>query len=141
MTHSRDDGSAAVEFAVLTPVVLLVGLVVVAAARLVTAHAAVEHAAEAASRAASLARSAAAAQRVATDTGTRTVADQGFACRQTDVALDSRALTAPPGNPGLVAVRMRCTVALADLAVPGLPGAVPITSDFASPVDPFRTRP
>jgi hypothetical protein len=33
-----------------------------------------------------------------------------------------------------------CTVRLADLLVPGLPGSRTLTSTFVSPLDPYRSR-
>ncbi|GAA4869945.1 TadE/TadG family type IV pilus assembly protein [Saccharopolyspora cebuensis] len=141
MTHGEaDEGSASVELAVLTPVVLAVLALMVAAGRIVTAHAALDTATAAAARATSLARTAPAAHTTASTVATQTVHDQGLHCQHTQLAVDTSGLTTPVGQTGTVSVDLTCTVALADLALPGMPGTVDLHSAFASPVDPYRGR-
>lgn len=136
--HDRERGSTAVELAVLTPLVLLLLGLMVAGGRLVTAHAHVDEAATTAARAATLARSPSAAQTAATQAGQQTLSQQGLHCQASQIQIDTRRFTAPLGQAGQVRVTAACTVSLADLLVPGLPGTVRIATDFASPTDPFR---
>jgi len=44
------------------------------------------------------------------------------------------------GTPATVTATVRCVVNLADLAVPGVPGARTVTATASSPVDTFRER-
>ncbi|MGW1680087.1 TadE/TadG family type IV pilus assembly protein [Saccharopolyspora sp. NPDC002376] len=135
-----DSGSACVELAVLTPMLLMILVLGIAVGRTVTAGLAVEHAATAAARAASLARTPTAAHAAATRVGTQMLAEQELSCSGIGVSADtSRFGTA--GLPGTVTVTLRCTVPLADLTgLPGLPASVPLQAAFTSPVDAFRSR-
>ncbi|QIZ37900.1 TadE/TadG family type IV pilus assembly protein [Saccharopolyspora sp. ASAGF58] len=136
-----EEGSASVELAVLTPVVLLVLVLMVAGGRIVTAHTALEHAATAAARAASLARTPTAAHAAAVGTGTRVLGDQHLPCTDIQHTLDTSGFGTRPGQAGVVTIRVRCTVTLSDLtSLPGLPGTVGLDAASSSPVDPYRTR-
>ncbi|GAB2677270.1 pilus assembly protein [Saccharopolyspora gloriosae] len=137
---TSDEGSASVELAVLTPVVLVVLAVVIAGGRIVTAHAALDTATTAAARAASLARTATAAHAAATTTARDTLAQEDVHCAQPSLHIDTGAFNTAPGTAGAVVVRASCTVALADLALPTMPGNIPLHSEFTSPIDPFRGR-
>lgn len=138
MRRPRDDaGSVTVELAVLVPAVLLIGLLVVAAGRIHSAQQAVDHAAAVAARNASLARTPAAATVRARDTATGVLSRRGLSCIPT-VNVDVGGFAARPGDLGLAEVSVTCTVALGDLAVPGLPGSKALSATFASPTDPFR---
>lgn len=134
-----DRGSATVELAILTPFVLLVLTLLIAGGRVVTAQTSLDAATSAAARAASLARTPTTAQNAAQSTGTATLAQHGLTCTNTALQADTTALTTGPGIGGQVAVTGHCRVALADLLAPGLPGSVPLSADFASPRDPYRT--
>ncbi|WP_338596918.1 TadE/TadG family type IV pilus assembly protein [Saccharopolyspora sp. SCSIO 74807] len=139
-THAREQGSASLELAVLTPVVLLVLALVIAGARIVTAHAALDTATAAAARAATLTRTAPAAQTAAQRAADHTLGQNGLRCAQRQTTVDTSGFATAPGQPGTVTVTASCTVPLADLALPGLPGRVPLSSSFASPLDPYRER-
>lgn len=138
----REDewGSATVELAVITPLVLLVLTLLVAGGRIVTAHASLDAATTAAARAASLARTPATATSAAHSTSATTLHQQGLACHDTSLQADTTALATGPGTGGQVTVTSRCTVALADLLAPGLPGGLPLASEAASPLDPYRSK-
>ncbi|KAA5825440.1 pilus assembly protein TadE [Saccharopolyspora hirsuta] len=135
-----DSGSACVELAVLTPMLLFILLLGVALGRTVTASLALDHAATAATRAASLARTPSAASTAAMRTGTRVLAEQDLSCTGIEVDTDtSRFGTA--GLPGAVTVILRCSVPLADLTgLPGLPASIALQAGFTSPVDAYRSR-
>jgi Flp pilus assembly protein TadG len=123
-----------VELTLLTPVLVIVLLFVVAAGRLVSARQQVDSAARQAARAASIARSAAAAAEAATSTARAALSAGRISCRSFEVAADVRAFR--PG--GHVTVEVTCSVALADLALLGLPGTRGITGRFSVTVDRFR---
>ena len=141
MKPTEDTGSTSVEVAVLTPVVLLVLALLVAGGRIVTAHAAVDTAATTAARAASIARTAPAAQQHAATTAEAGLREHALHCAHHEVTLDSSGFDQPAGRPGTVVVHAACTVALADLALPGMPGSIPLQAQAASPLDPYRERP
>lgn len=136
-----DAGSTSVELAVLTPMVLLVLGLMIAGGRVVTAHAALDHVATAAARAASLARTATTAQATATSTATQVLEEQDLSCTSQTVTVDTSGFAHPLGQAGHTSAAVSCSVPLADLfLVPGLPGAVPLHTEFTSPLDPFRGR-
>jgi Flp pilus assembly protein TadG len=137
----RDDrGSVTLELAILTPaLILLLGLVALAG-RVQVAASAVEHAAAAGARAASLARTVEAAHAAATEAVGRELDAVGLHCETSTLAVDASGLDAPLGEPAAVTVTASCTVTMADLAVPGLPGARTLTGHATSPIDRYRTR-
>ncbi|MEV0700044.1 TadE family protein [Saccharopolyspora sp. NPDC050389] len=138
--RSSDAGSASVELAILTPMLLMLVVLVIAGGRIVTADLAMEHAATAAARSASLARTPAAAHSTATSTGTRALAEQNLTCAGLQVTADTSGF-GQPGGPGTVTVTLRCAVSLADLTgIPGLQAGIPLRAVFTSPVDPYRSR-
>jgi Flp pilus assembly protein TadG len=136
----EDAGSITLELAVLTPaLILLLGLIALAG-RVQVAAAAVEHAATAGARAASLARTVNAAQAAATDTVRRELDTANLRCATSTVTVDATGLAAPLGQTATVTVTTSCTVTMADLAVPGLPGSRTLTGQATSTVDRYRTR-
>jgi len=142
MTRRRRDergGSAAVELAMLIPVIIAVVMLAVAGGRLALAHGAVQQAATDAARAASLARTSGDAH---TDAATAASASLGQAtpCRSIAVGVDMSGFAAPVGTPAVVRATVTCTVALADLGVPGLPGTKTVTASMVSPLDTYRAR-
>lgn len=140
--HRRcaDSGSVTVELAVLAPIILLVGLLAVAAGRMHSAQQAVDHAAAMAAREASLARTPHAAEASARATANTVLDQRDLTCAATKVAVDTSGFGIRPGTLGLASVTVTCTVTLADLAIPGLPGSKALTATFASPLDPYRSN-
>jgi Flp pilus assembly protein TadG len=135
-----DVGSITLELAVLAPaLILLLGLIALAG-RVQVAAAAVEQAAAAGARAASLARTVSAAQAAATDTVRRELDAANLRCATSTVTVDAAGLAAPLGQTATVTVTASCTVAMAELAVPGLPGSRTLTGEATSAVDRYRTR-
>lgn len=139
-TQDRERGSVTLELAILAPALILVLGLLVLGGRVEVAASAVEQAAAAAARAASLERSVAAAQVAAESAVDRETAARDIRCVTTTVEVDASGLTAPLGTSAKVTVRASCTVKMADLAVPGLPGSRTITAEATSAVDRFRTR-
>ena len=133
-------GTAAVELAVAAPFLMLIVLVIVAGGRLELARGGVQAAAADAARAASIARTADAAADTATASAQATLANQGLTCTSTVVSVDLSGFGAPVGPPAAVTATVTCTVPLADLGVPGLPGQRPLTATAVSPLDTYRGR-
>lgn len=63
-------------------------------------------------------------------------ANQGLHCAGHQVTVDTGGFGLPVGTPATVS----CTVPLADLGVPGLPGERTITATAHSPLDTYRGR-
>jgi len=143
-THRSDAGergSAAIEAAVGVPAfALFVGLVIVGG-RIAIAHQAVQTVAADVARAASIARTADDAQASASQAMTAGLANQQLQCAATDLTLDTAGLASPPGVTGTVTATVSCTVDLADVSVPGVPGAHTVTATMTSPVDAWRADP
>lgn len=141
LARLRDDrGFGAVETAIITPVVLLVLLLVLAAGRLASANLSVDSAASAAARAASLERSGPSAGSAAHQAATGTLDQRGTTCASTRISPDTSGFATAVGTHSSVTVTVTCTVALSDLAVPGVPGTKTITATATSPIDRFRGR-
>ncbi|WP_407842118.1 TadE/TadG family type IV pilus assembly protein (plasmid) [Streptomyces sp. DSM 116496] len=137
----RDDrGSAAIEAAIITPLMLMLLCMAIAGGRIVTSGAKIDAAAEDAARAASISRTAASAQAEASEAAARSLNDQGIRCASTNVSVNTAGLAVPLGQVGTVTVTISCTVPLADLLLPGVPGSRTLTSQFTSVVDAFRSR-
>lgn len=126
-----DRGSVAAELTLITPLLVLVLLLLVAAARLVSARQEVNDAAHQAARAASIARTPGAATGAANSTARTAITTGGVACRHLDVTTDTSSFH--PG--GHVTVQLACAVTLADLALLHLPGERTIKARFTAPID------
>ena len=141
MTRSgRDGGSTSVETALLAPALLaLIGLAVLAG-RVTTAAAAVEAAAGSAAREASLARTGQQAWAAAERSARRSLAEQRLTCHSIRIDVDVSAFGRPPGTPATVRVTVSCHASVADLTLPGVPGARRLAADAVSPLDTYRGR-
>ena len=137
MDADKDQGSIAIEAAILVPAILLFLLLIIAAGRLETTRGVVDAAARDAARSASLARTEAGATTAAEDSATATLDQEGVACQgQQAVGVDYQPGT--QDQAGSVKVTVVCAVPLGDLAVPGLPGSKTVTSSFTSVLDLYR---
>lgn len=139
-TRPTDGGSASIELVILAPVLLVLVALAIAAGRLTAAHTGVEHAAAVAARQASLARTADAARVSATAVATNDLAQQGITCHPLKITLSTTGFITTVGQPAQVRARISCRVTLADLSVPGMPGAAVITGDGVSVLDTWRGR-
>lgn len=135
-----DRGSIALETVLLAPVLILAFAVVVVAGRVVVADGSVEAAARDGARQASLARTVDDATTRATTSAQAALLNEGLDC-PAQVDVDATGLNREPGEQATVTVTVTCTVNLADLAVPGIPGTRTLTATFRSPVDPLRGLP
>ena len=138
-----DQGSATLELAILTPVmILLIGFAVVAG-RVAIGNASVTTIAGNAARQASLARDARSASIAATTAARADLAAQDLKCSgggtvSADVSGFAQVSRGTPGQ--TVTVRVDCLVTFSDLAIPGLPGSRALTDQGVSPIDPNRGR-
>lgn len=136
----RDDGSVAIEAAIIVPSLIMFVCLALAGGRIVTSGAKIDAAAEDAAREASIHRTAASAQAAAQAAAAESLNDQGIACASSSVRIDTGGLSVPVGQVGTVTVTISCTVSLADLLLPGVPGARTMTSTATSVVDQYRQR-
>jgi Flp pilus assembly protein TadG len=135
-----DEGSVAIEAAIVIPPLIMFVCLALAGGRIVTSGAKIDAAAEDAAREASIHRTAASAQVAAQAAAAESLDDQGIACASSSVAIDTSGLSLPVGQVGTVTVTVKCTVNLSDLLLP-VPGAKTLTSTATSVVDAFRGRP
>lgn len=138
-TGRSERGSAAVEIALLAPLLGTLVLIVIFGGRLALARQTVQAAAADAARAASIARTARGAERSATEIAHGTLANQGVHCATTAIDVDTRGFSTPVGTAATVTVRITCGVATADLSLP-LPGTVEVSATSSSELDVFRGR-
>ncbi|MCX4617905.1 TadE family protein [Streptomyces mirabilis] len=135
-----DEGSAAIEAAIVLPSLIMFLCLAIAGGRLVTSGAKIDSAAADAAREASIHRTAAAAQSAAQTAAAESLNDQGITCASTSVSINTGGLSVPVGQVGTVTVTVTCTVNLSDLLLPGVPGARTLTSTATSVVDQYRQR-
>ena len=133
-------GSAAIETAIGVPAFLLFIALVVGAGRVAIARQAVGAAAGEGARSASIARTRASADHDAAAAAISTLANQRLQCVTTQVVVDTSGFATPVGDAASVSVTVTCIVNLRDIAVPVMPGTVPITVTMTSPLDTYRGR-
>lgn len=138
--RARQRGSAALEFASIVPVMVLLFGLVVGGARVWLARGAVAQAAGAGARAASLARTPGEAKHAAERLAADQAAVGGLRCLSFTVDVDAGALAVPPGRPGEVRATATCQVPLADVLLPGWPGAIEVRAAASAVVDRYRGR-
>lgn len=126
-----EDGSVAVETAIVAPLLLLLMLLVVYAGRASRTDGEVRTAAVAAARAASIAADATTASTAAESTAAANLDDAGLTCTQLDVVTDTGRFT--PG--GLVTVTVSCQVDNGDIALVLAPGSRWSTATASQPID------
>ncbi|MEY9988089.1 Flp pilus assembly protein TadG [Streptomyces sp. V4I8] len=135
-----DEGSAAIEAAIVLPALIMFLCMAIAGGRIVTSGAKIDAAAEDAAREASIHRTAGAAQGAAQAAAAESLNDQGINCASTSVNINTGGLNVPVGQVGTVTATVTCTVNLSDLLLPGVPGAKTLTSSATSVVDQYRQR-
>jgi Flp pilus assembly protein TadG len=136
----RDRGNAALELVILAPVLLALLGLVIAAGRTAIAQGSVDAAARDAARQASISLTPAAAQAAGQASAQAALHQDGLDCTPV-VRIDvSQFTSTQAGQPGTVVANVTCTVPLANLALPGLPGTAKLTATFSSPLDIYRSR-
>lgn len=134
-----DEGSAAVQLAVLAPCIgLLIGLVI-AVGRLSLSEGLVQAAAVDAARMASISRNAEAAEGAARTAAQTSLQGQPNTCSSYEVRVNTSGFATPVGTPAHVDVSVQCHVPLASL-LPGLPGSKTVHKSATSPLDTYRER-
>ena len=129
----NDRGSAAVEAAFAVVALLLVGLFIVGALRVVGSRGDVDAAARSAARAAAAEYDPTAASTAAWGVASSVLADRGVACQRFYVVVGGD-LNAG----GIVTVDVTCTVSLADVVLAGFPGSRTVTGRGIEQVDVVR---
>jgi Flp pilus assembly protein TadG len=127
-------GGATIELALCTPLLLALLMVAVLAGRVAQTRAEVDAAARDAARAASIARDPVSASRAAHAAATATLGQHRVTCHSLSVTADTTSFRAG----GVVAVRLACTIDLADLSLLRVPGSRTVTARFVEPLDTFR---
>jgi Flp pilus assembly protein TadG len=137
----RDQGSAAIEAAVLAPAMLTLIGVAIVGGRIQVAGGAIETAAHDAARAASISRTADQARTAAHAAAHATLAQSGLHCARLTVTVDTSGFAIPVGQPATVAADVTCRLDFSDLLpADGLPGSTTVHARFTSVLDTFRTR-
>lgn len=131
----REGGWAALEATLLLPLAVVVLGFLVVAGRLSTTRADVTAAAGDAARAASMAEGPAGAHAAALDAARRSLGDQQVTCGSLLVVVDTVRFV--PG--GEVAATVTCSVALADVAIPGVGGHRDVSSTSVEVIDRLRS--
>lgn len=142
VARAGDGGNAALELVLLAPIILaLIGLVI-AGGRISVAQGAVDAAAREAARQASVAPNEGAAMQAGLAGAEEALRADGLGC-QPQVRFQPALAVAfgtPAGQPAQVHAWVVCVVGLSDVVVPGVPGSITLKADFASPLDPYRSR-
>ena len=134
--HRRDErGLATIELVLMTPVLFLVLSFLVVAGRLATVRGDVAAATRDAARAASRAATYEQAITEARTTAEASLGGRDVTCQNLTVTLGD-ATTFRPG--GSVTATVACDVSLADVAIPGLPGARTIFGTSTEVIDLYR---
>ncbi|MFJ6636740.1 TadE/TadG family type IV pilus assembly protein [Streptomyces sp. NPDC091376] len=135
-----DEGSAAIEAAIIIPSLIMFVCLAIAGGRLVMSGSKIDAAAEDAAREASIHRTAASASDAAYAAASESLQDQGIRCASSTVNVNASGLNVPVGQVATVTVSVHCTVNLSDLLLPGVPGARTLESTATSVVDQYRQR-
>lgn len=130
--RKRERGSASVELALLTPVLILFLLLYLGFGRISHAKQLVNDAAAQAARAATLTYlNPGQAQSAAQSTAAQSLAAGRLSCASNTVTVDTG--NDRPG--GSITVRVECQADLSQAVAAGLPGAVTISASATSPID------
>jgi Flp pilus assembly protein TadG len=130
-------GSAALELTLITPVLVVLLLFVAAGGRAVAARGDVDAAARDAARAASITRDAATAQAHARAAAAAAVGEGAAPCARLAIDVDTGDWR--PG--GAITVSVTCDLRLADLALLRVPGVRTVTATASAPLDVYRGLP
>jgi len=131
----QEQGNAAIEFVLIFPLLLVVLCIVIGFDRMAHARHLVEGSATDAARAASLERNTSLSTAAAVSAAHRSLDDGGLACQ--DLAIDVDISQYRPG--GAVTVTLRCTAALGDVAIAGLPGHRVFEAHASVPIEKWRS--
>jgi Flp pilus assembly protein TadG len=127
-------GSLTVELVLLTPALLIVILTIAAFGRVSEARQLVAEAAGAGAQAAAVGMSPSSAVSDAESDASAVLSGHLRTCDHPAIGTDTSHFY--PG--GLVTVTVTCSIALSDLAVPGMPGTATVQASSTAPIDPYR---
>ena len=137
-----EGGGTALEVVLLTPLVLIFGLLIIAGYRYTVNLQTIDSAAASAARAATQQPTAELAQGIALEQAQAALAAGDVSCETVSVEVDTSGFAATPGAAASVTATITCQVSMADLsAVPNLPGAITLTGSGVSPLDVHREIP
>lgn len=135
--HGREQrGVAALEFVLITPVLITILLFVVGLGRMAHASQKVEAVASSAARAASLERNTELSRTAARTAAEQELGELGVSCTNLQVSTDLSSYQ--PG--GQVTVTVSCTTDLSDVALAGFPGAKVYTATAVVPIETWRAE-
>ena len=129
----NQDGTLAVEAAIVAPVLLVLMLLVVYAGRAAQTDADVRSAAARAARAASVTGDVTAAETAASQIAAANLATAGITCQTVDIHVDADIRAG-----GTVTVTLGCEVTNTDLAMLSVPGSRSSTASATQVVDTYR---
>lgn len=135
-----ENGSVAVEIALLAPALVLVLGLLVAGGRLWFARTTVVEAAQTSARAASLARSPGEASATGADAGRESMTTAGLRCASSSVRVSTAAFAVPVGTPATVTSDITCSVPFGDVLLPGMPGSLQLSGRGSAALDTYRAR-
>lgn len=134
-----DEGSFALEAAVLAPVLIAFLCLIIAFGRTTLAGNGVDAAAKAGAREASIARDATNAKTLAEEAVRRSLDQDGIGC-EPRTTVDTAGFGNAVGTAATVTVSVTCKVSLSDVAFPGIPGSKTMKGTFTSVIDTYRER-
>lgn len=133
----RDErGVTAVEFVLITPVLIVALLFTVGVARIAHARHQIESAAADAARAASLERNTAVAAKRGQVMAAQSIGSRGLSCADLQVSVDVSGYE--PG--GVVRATVTCRTRLSNVAMAGFPGGRTFTASASVPIETFRSN-
>jgi Flp pilus assembly protein TadG len=138
LTRNRvrgEEGQAIAELVIVVPAFLIIIVLMVALGRVDSAQGDVESAARAGVQEAVVQADPGAAQTQAMTAATNTLDGAGLTCPSPQVTTDTSNFVAG----GTVSVTVTCVTSLADVSVPGMPGAKTLSATSVAHVDQFRT--
>ncbi|MGC0417439.1 TadE family protein [Embleya sp. AB8] len=138
-----DEGSFALEAAVLAPMVIAFLCLIIAFGRVSVAGNGVDAAAKAGAREASIARDPDRARDLAQRAVDRSLEQEGIGCpgERHHTEVDTSGFSVDVGQAATVTVTVTCNVSLSDVAFPGIPGSKTMNGTFTSVIDTYRERP
>lgn len=131
-----EQGSAAAEITLLTPLLMIVLLFMVLLGRITEAQAVITDAAHQAARAASIAASPATAAASARQAAATSLSGRGLACQHFTITIALGGFS--PGT--AVRATVTCTASLSGLSLLRIPGSRTFTATFASVIDAHRSQ-
>ena len=129
-----EEGSAIAELVIVAPILLIVIVLMVAFGRVDSAQGDVQSAARAGVQAAVVQSDPSDAETQAISAAEGSLAGAGLTCTGPQISVDTSNFVAG----GWVSVTVTCVTSLADVSVPGVPGAKTLSATSTAHIDPYR---